>query len=335
MTYLRFPSIALVIATLFTVTTIPAIAAGVADPQGQSTAFERGYRTGYSDGYNAGFRDVTSHAARDYQTKDEYQKADRSYNDVWGPLEDYRDGYQQGFEVGYAAGYERRDFNSTIPAGLKKREQGASRRADSQTNTTTPANPIDNGTVNTASTPANGVWSIPRNTILGLELQTPLSTDATQRGDRFEARVTEPSEYAGAVVVGRVTQVKRAGKVKGVSQLQLAFDQIRFPDNRSVTLHAELIEVLPLPGAERTEIDPEGGVRSRDRTKDDVSKVGAATGVGAIIGAIAGGGKGAAIGAVIGGAAGTGAVVTQRGRDIHLDRGQQLRIRTSTDTTSL
>ena len=35
-------------------------------------------------------------------------------NDVWGPIEDYRDGYQQGFEAGYSAGYERQQFNSVI-----------------------------------------------------------------------------------------------------------------------------------------------------------------------------------------------------------------------------
>ena len=91
--------------------------------QGQSTALERGYRTGYSDGYSAGSRDVSDHAARDYQSKDEYQRGDRSYNEAWGTAEDYRDGYQQGFEVGYAGGYDGRDFNSSIPTGLKRREK--------------------------------------------------------------------------------------------------------------------------------------------------------------------------------------------------------------------
>ena len=66
-----------------------------------------------------------------------------------------------------------------------------------------------------------------------------------------------------------------------------------------------------------------------------VTKVGAASGIGAIIGAIAGGGKGAAIGAVIGGGAGTAGVMTQRGKDIRLERGQHLKIRTSTDTSVL
>ena len=86
-------------------------------------------------------------------------------------------------------------------------------------------------------------------------------------------------------------------------------------------------------GDDHPEVDAEGGVKGRDSTKDDVAKVGAASGIGAIIGTIAGGGKGAAIGAIIGGGAGTAGVMTQRGKDIRLDRGQQLKIRTSTDTS--
>ena len=58
---------------------------------------------------------------------------------------------------------------------------------------------------------------------------------------------------------------------------------------------------------------------------------GAATGIGALIGMIAGGGKGAAIGAAIGGSAGAGGVLSTRGKDIRLDRGTQLKLRTSTD----
>ena len=92
-----------------------------ASAQTQSTALERGYRTGYSDGYNAGYRDVADQAPRNYQSKDEYQRADRSYNEAWGTLETYRDGYQQGFESGYLAGYERQPFNSSIPSGLTRR----------------------------------------------------------------------------------------------------------------------------------------------------------------------------------------------------------------------
>src|ERR1043166_8627865 len=89
--------------------------------QAQTTAPERGYRTGYSDWYRSGSKDVSDHAPRNYQNKEDYQRADRSFNDVWGPIEDYRDGYQQGFEAGYAAGYDRQQFNSSLPTGLHKR----------------------------------------------------------------------------------------------------------------------------------------------------------------------------------------------------------------------
>ncbi|HEU4834468.1 MAG TPA: hypothetical protein VFS90_08640 [Pyrinomonadaceae bacterium] len=327
MNYLKLPLVVLLsICVSGWLAIIPARAQG-------TTALERGYRTGYSDGYQAGYSDVSNNAPRNYQNKQDYQKADRSYNDVWGPIEDYRDGYQQGFEAGYTAGFERQQFNSALPSGLRRRGANTSAGngpAPPDVNPQPNNDPVDDN----ATTAPNGSLGIPRNTILALELLTPLSTDASQRGDRIQAKVFEPSEYAGYVVEGRVAAVKRAGKVKGVAELQLAFDQIRSTDNRTATLHAELIEISPI-GGDDTQIDSEGGVKGQDSTKDDVTKVGAASGIGAIIGAIAGGGKGAAIGAIIGGGAGTAGVMTQRGKDIRLERGQHLKIRTSTDTSVL
>jgi hypothetical protein len=332
MKYLKFPLVVLSAFALIALG-ISSIAGASAASQGQSTALERGYRTGYSDGYNSGYRDATDHAVRDYQSKDEYQRADRSYNEVWGPIEDYKDGYQQGFEIGYGAGYERRPFDSALPTGFKRRSSVAVQVNPSvDNNNTTGSAPVDNTQTSTGPT---GNLSIPRETILVVELLNPLSTDATQPGDRFQARVIEPREYASAIVDGHVSQVRRPGKVKGVAQMQLSFDQIRLSDNRTSTLHAQLVEVVPFGRQDESEVDREGGVRGRDSTKDDVSKVGAATGIGAIIGAIAGGGKGAAIGAAIGGSVGTAGVMSQRGKDIRLEQGQQLKIRTSTDTAVL
>jgi hypothetical protein len=327
MNYLKLP---LVVLLSICVSGLLAIVPAAA--QGQTTALERGYRTGYSDGYTAGYKDISDKAPRNYQNKEDYQRADRSYNDVWGPIEDYRDGYQQGFEAGYAAGYERQQFNSTLPAGLHRRTNPGP-VADNSTAPVSTDVPQSNPD-NTTAAPASGSLAIPRNTILALELLTPVSTEASQRGDRLQARVIEPAEYAGYIVEGRVAQVKRPGKVKGVAELQLAFDQIHSTDNRAASLHAELIEIMPM-SSDDPEIDAEGGVKGRDSTKDDAAKVGAASGIGAIIGAIAGGGKGAAIGAIIGGGAGTAGVMTQRGKDIRLERGQHLKIRTSTDTSVL
>ena len=178
--------------------------------QGQSTALERGYRTGYSDGYTAGFKDVTERAARDYQNKEDDKRADRSYNEQWGPIVYYRDGYQQGFETGYTAGYEQQQFNSTLPAILKRRGQPAADVKAPVGDTTTP---IDNADVPVA-TQTGGAISIPRNTVLAIELLSPVSTDVSQRGDPFQARVVEPAQYAGFIVDGRVAEVS-AGQSEG------------------------------------------------------------------------------------------------------------------------
>ena len=322
MNYLKLPLV-----VLLTICITGLFALATAGAQG-TTALERGYRTGYSDGYTAGYRDITDGADRDFRGKEDYQRADRSYNQAWGPIEDYRDGYQQGFEAGYSAGYEHQQFNSSLPPNLRRRTDQGNGSVDVNVPNTDSQDNVD-----TANVPS-GSLAIPRDTILTLELLTPVSTDISQRGDRIEARVIEPGQFAGYTVEGRVAQVKRPGKVKGVAELQLAFDQIRTNDNRVATIHAELIEIAPVRGDD-PEIDSEGGVKGRDSTKDDAAKIGAASGIGAIIGAIAGGGKGAAIGAIIGGGAGTAGVMTQRGKDIRLDRGQRLKIRTSSDTSVL
>ncbi|MEP6706303.1 MAG: hypothetical protein ABJC05_02220 [Pyrinomonadaceae bacterium] len=323
--------------------------------QAQSGALPRGYRTGYSDGYAAGFQDAAQHAARAFQNKSEYQQGNRNYSPAYGAAEDYRDGYQQGFEGGYNAGFDHRGFDSTIPGSLARRGNATAAPADTSDdsvgnpNATSPADnaPANSPTNSNVSNPSNtsnsspvyhstnrGTVTIPRNTVMRVELLTNLSTDATQRGDRFQARVIEPSEYEGAILDGQVTQVKRPGKVKGTAQLQLSFEQIRLPDNRVSHLSAQVIEVIHTNSNQGVgSVDSEGGVRGDSTTRSDVTRVGTATGIGALIGAIAGGGRGAAIGAAIGAGIGTAGVVTDEGKDIHLRQGQELKIRTANDAT--
>jgi hypothetical protein len=329
---------------------------GVARAQGQQYgALERGYRTGYSDGYQSGWTDQLRGASADARGKADYRGADRAYIPAYGALEEYRDGYQQGFESGYEAGYHKQGFNSDLPAGGVRR-RGATPRDESAGNEGTgtrggtPADADNDPSNESASQPRRGNDSqgggqpqisgvqtqggpspVPSNVVLTVELTNRLSTDVSQRGDRFEARVVEPQEFAGAVVSGRLADVQRPAKAKGRALLQLDFDQIRMPSGSGwEPFSAQVTEVLQMTEESGVgEVDPEGGVRGRGTSKEDVAKVGAAAGIGAIIGAIAGGGKGAAIGAVIGGGAGTGGVMSQRGKDIRLERGQQLRIRTS------
>jgi hypothetical protein len=324
--------------------------------QQQFGALERGYRTGYSDGYQAGYSDTVQGRPRDYRSKEDYQRADRVYLPAYGSLDDYRDGYQQGFESGYGAGFERRGFDSTVPPALRRRgaattpqtsapttSSGGSqrtsggppviRRDDDSTrrdDDATTGNPSSAGN-STAGAGGAGV-DIPSDSRLRIELLNNISTDVSQRGDRFEARVVDPANLADAVVSGRVALVRRPGKLRGAGELQLAFEQIRLPDGRWSNLSAQVTEVVQTrTDSDTGQVDPEGGVHGRSTTKDDVTKIGAGAGVGAIIGAIAGGGAGAAIGAAIGAGVGTGGVLTTHGRDIRLQRGQQLMIRTSND----
>ena len=317
------------------VLTVPLLATSVdaqaPQNQNQATAIMRGYRTGYSDGYQAGAIDLARGATRDFRNKTEYDRGDRAYNSTYGTVQEYRDGYQQGFEVGYNAGYDRKPFDSSIPADLKPRMEDSSVGYPIDQNKT-PGSQFPSQSPSQSQTV--GTDAIPRDTIMRIELLSDLATDVSQKGDRFQARVIEPKEYEGATVSGQVVLVKRPGKAKGTAQLQLSFDEIRLPDGRSSRLSAQVIEVIPNGTSQGVgKVDPEGGVQGKSSTKSDAQRVGAAAGIGAVIGAIAGGGVGAAVGATIGAGVGTAGVLSERGKDIHLYQGQQLRIRTAGDAT--
>lgn len=318
--------------SLALVLSVPFSAASVAaqDPQSQNqaTAIMRGYRTGYSDGYQAGVKDLAYNATRDFRNKSEYEHGDRGYNQNFGTLEEYRNGYQQGFEVGYNSGYERKPFDSSIPPDLKPRTDDSTVGYPVDQNKT-PGSPTQLPSQSPAQSQGPATDTIPRDTIMRIELLSNLSTDSSQKGDRFQAKVIEPKEYDGATIDGQVVSVKRPGKAKGTAQLQLSFDQIRLADGRSARLSAQVIEVISGQGVGK--VDSEGGVQGTDSTKRDVGRVGAAAGIGAVIGAIAGGGVGAAVGATVGAGVGTAGVLSERGKDIRLYQGQQLRIRTAGD----
>jgi hypothetical protein len=324
--------------------------ARTATPQ-SSSALERGYRTGYSDGYQAGYSDSAGRQERNYRNKEEYQKADRAYAATYGSLEDYRDGYQQGFEVGYDNGFDRRGFDSTVPTGISRRgtvnipsgtvdiqttaDDDAQNSSSSSSRPTGGSSSSSGGgsvvTTTGSARTSGGSITIPPNTEMRIELLTNLSTEASQKGDRFQARVLEPAEYEGAMIEGVVSRVKRSGRVRGASELQLSFEQISL-NGRWSNFEAQVVEVISRGGTGVGDVDEEGGVRGTGSSRDDVTKIGTGAAIGAIIGAITGGGKGAAIGAAIGGAVGTGGAISSRGSDIRLPAGQQLKIRTSNTT---
>jgi hypothetical protein len=331
-------------------------------------AVQRGYRTGYSDGYMSGYRDVIENASKKPSRHNEYAKADRAYNKDYGVLDDYRDGYQQGFEVGYETGYEKRSFDATLPVDLKTRgvktvavnentiaeqtlpENNVSETVAPETMKPEIAAPITETTTETPSytneTPEiktrtteqiaylsnDGTIIIPTDTEIIVELIDGLNTERNRAGDKFTARVVSPSEINGALIEGRVSKIQKPGRIKRRSEMLLSFDRIFVNEKRWSNLNAVLTEVLPAKGDNIKTVDAEGTAVGRSSIKDDSVKVGATTGTGLVIGAVAGGPVGAAVGAGVGAAFGVGAVVIERGKNINLNRSQQLRIKTAYET---
>lgn len=297
-------------------------------------ALLRGYRTGYSDGYMAGYRDSVERSARDFAKHQEYAKANRVYRPEFGSLEDYRDGYQQGFEAGYGTGFERRGFESELPANLTKRgATGATEAPKKEVAPPAPAEPQLRGkpaqNVNANYSGVEPTIIIPANTEIVIEMLADISTEDSRESDKFLARVVAPNEIGGAIIEGTVARVKRPGRVKGSAELQLSFDRIVINEKRWANFNANVIEALPMRNNNIKSIDAEGVVNGKSSLKKDAIKVGAATGAGAGIGAIAGGPVGAAVGAGIGAAFGVGGVLVSRGEEINLIQGQQLRVRTN------
>jgi hypothetical protein len=176
-------------------------------------------------------------------------------------------------------------------------------------------------------TTASGDFVIPSGTQLVAVLNTNLSTQTARDNDRFTMTVRSPSQYDGATIEGYVTNVDRAGKITGRSDLTLNFDTIRLRDGRSYRF-AGILDSVRTPDGQNVRVDNEGAIREGDsQTTRTVQRAAIGTAVGAIIGAIAGGGKGAAIGAVIGAGAGAGSVYVQGRNDLELNTGTEVTIR--------
>jgi type IV secretory pathway VirB10-like protein len=141
---------------------------------------------------------------------------------------------------------------------------------------------------------------VPASAVIGLQVETPLSSERTRVEDRVEARVTRDVSAgshvaipAGSRMIGSVTLVERGGKLKERARLGVRFHTLVLADGREVPLRTE-------------PIFREG----ESPTGDSARKIGGAAIGGAILGAIMGGGKGAAIGSAAGAAGGSAAVMS-------------------------
>jgi len=141
---------------------------------------------------------------------------------------------------------------------------------------------------------------LPASSVIGLQLETHLSSERARVEDRVNARVTRDVIAAGRVaipagsrVLGAVTVVDKGGKVKGAARLGIRFHTLIMTDGSEVPLQTEAIY-------------REGESPSANSAK----KIGVAAIGGAILGGILGGSKGAVIGGTTGAAGGTASVMT-------------------------
>jgi hypothetical protein len=317
--------------------------------------WEHGYRAGYEDGHLKGKSDFNDAGPRNPQNSEAYRRANRTYNERMGRLEEYQDAYQIGFELGYDDGYFGREYNAAIPPNLNKvvaadlAENAAAPIAPAAEAhpETRPQPPVYSRTDNPRSNvperserqdreardtraervPARDRVLVRDGVQLKIRLQTPIDTKINATGDRFTAVVLDPSEYADAVITGHIAKLNKSGKMSGKTELALAFDSIQLRDGSSARFAAQVERVYESDSVKT--IDEEGNVESGSRTTDTAVRTGGGAALGAIIGGIAGGGKGAAIGAAIGAGVGAGSVIYQGSKDVQLDPGTEMLIRSA------
>jgi len=164
---------------------------------------------------------------------------------------------------------------------------------------------------------------LPAASVIGLQMESSLSSERAHLEDRVEARVTRDVLAAGRVaipagsrVLGSVTLVDKGGKVKEQARLGVRFHTLILADGSEVALNTEQIM--------RNGESPAGS---------SAKKIGGAAVGGAILGAILGGGKGAAIGAGAGAAGGSAAVMAGDRNAATLRQGEIINARMTSPAT--
>jgi hypothetical protein len=164
---------------------------------------------------------------------------------------------------------------------------------------------------------------IPADSVVGLRVESTVTSETARVEDRVEARVTRDVRAGGRVAVpagtqmlGSVTVVERGGKIKERARLGVRFHTLVLADGTRLPVHTDTIY---------REGESPGG--------DSATKIGGAAVGGAILGAILGGGKGAAIGGSIGAAGGTAAVMAGGRKAAVLAAGSNVTVRVESPVT--
>jgi hypothetical protein len=159
---------------------------------------------------------------------------------------------------------------------------------------------------------------------LPLRSISTFSSKTAHEGERVYLETLQPISRFGRMLLPAGTQItatiafaKQAGKVKGRGEMLLRFESLTTPDGVTKDFRAQV------SGADATagQVDSEGRIRSGGNKGGDAGTVGTTTATGAIIGASAAGKAGLGVGAAAGAAAGLARVLSSRGPEVNIRRG--------------
>jgi len=314
-------------------TTQPRPKVVTSDPATYRYAYQHGYRFGYEDGFTKGKSDFNESQSRDFSSSDAFNRADRGYETRMGTRAEFEEAYRTGFELGYNDGFFGRPFTTTVPPNLRRvviavvNANSAPAQPEPSTADPDPApSRPRNANADQDNKPSRRAL-VPDGVEMKIRLSTQISTKTNREGDKFTAVVLDPSDYSEAVIEGHIASLNKSGKATGKTELALAFDSIQLRDGRGSRFAAQVEKVYQSETVKT--VDEEGNVETSSRTKDTATRTIGGGALGAIIGGIAGGGKGAAIGAILGAGVGAGSVYVQGGKDLELEPGTEILIRTA------
>lgn len=159
--------------------------------------------------------------------------------------------------------------------------------------------------------------AIPADSVLGLQVETALTSEHAEVEDEIVARVTRDVRVgervaipAGSQAHGEVTLVERGGRLRERARLGVRFTALVLPDGTRVPIETETVF--------REGETPAG----RSTAKIDGGAIG-----GAIVGGILGGTRGAVIGGSVGAGAGTATALAGGRRPATLPSGTAITVR--------
>ncbi len=164
---------------------------------------------------------------------------------------------------------------------------------------------------------------IPADSVVGLQIESSISSDQAKIEDPVRARVTRDVKVhdqvaipAGARAEGAVTLVDRGGRLKDQARLGIRFHTIVLADGTRLPINTETI------------------YRDGDSpARESAAKIGAGAVGGAVLGAILGGKKGALIGSTVGAGAGGAAVMASDPDPATLPAGATVTVRMTAPAT--